>query len=99
MEWSDLRIFLAIAREGTLGAAARKLGQSQPTMGRRLRALEQAIGHTLFQRTGDGFVLTDEGSAVLPHAERMEEDAVALQRQLAGHGRQLEGLVRLSSSD
>jgi DNA-binding transcriptional LysR family regulator len=99
MEWSDLRIFLAIAREGTLGAAARKLGQSQPTMGRRLRALEQAIGHTLFQRTGDGFVLTDEGSAVLSHAERMEEDALALQRQLAGHGRQLEGLVRLSSSD
>jgi DNA-binding transcriptional LysR family regulator len=99
MEWSDLRIFLAIAREGTLGAAARKLGQSQPTMGRRLRALEQAIGYTLFQRTGDGFVLTDEGSAVLSHAERMEEDALALQRQLAGHGRQLEGLVRLSSSD
>ena len=99
MEWSDLRIFLAIAREGTLGAAARKLGQSQPTMGRRLRALEQAIGHTLFQRTGDGFVLTDEGSAILSHAERMEEDALALQRQLAGHGEQLEGLVRLSSSD
>ena len=99
MEWSDLRIFLAIAREGTLGAAARKLGQSQPTMGRRLRALEQAVGHTLFQRTGDGFVLTDEGSAVLSHAERMEEDALALQRQLAGHGQQLEGLVRLSSSD
>ena len=40
MEWSDLRIFLAIAREGTLGAAARKIGQTQPTMGRRLRALE-----------------------------------------------------------
>jgi hypothetical protein len=58
MEWSDLRIFLAVAREGTLGAAARKLGQSQPTMGRRLRALERSIGQTLFQRTGDGFVLT-----------------------------------------
>lgn len=40
MDWSDLRIFLAIAREGTLGAAARKIGQTQPTMGRRLRALE-----------------------------------------------------------
>src|ERR1700691_5132930 len=84
MEWSDLRVFLAVAREGTLGAAARRLGQSQPTMGRRLRALEQAVGYTLFQRTGDGFILTDEGSAVLSHAERMEEDALALQRQLAG---------------
>jgi DNA-binding transcriptional LysR family regulator len=50
MDWGDLRIFLAIAREGTLGAAARKLGQSQPTMGRRLRALEQSVGQTLFQR-------------------------------------------------
>ena len=77
MEWSDLRVFLAIAREGTLGAAARKLGQTQPTMGRRLRALEEAVGQTLFQRTGEGFVLTDEGTSVLGHAERIEEEALA----------------------
>jgi DNA-binding transcriptional LysR family regulator len=99
MEWSDLRIFLAIAREGTLGGAARKLGLTQPTMGRRLRALEAAVGHTLFQRTADGFVLTDEGDAVLGHAERMEEEALALQRQLAGQEHQLNGLLRISSSD
>lgn len=99
MDWSDLRIFLAIARTGTLGAAARQLGQSQPTMGRRLRALEAAVGQTLFQRTGDGFVLTEEGSVVLGHAERMEEEALAVERQLAGQGRQLEGNLRLSSSD
>ena len=54
MEWSDLRVFLAIAREGTLGAAARKLAQTQPTMGRRLRALEAALGQSLFQRTPQG---------------------------------------------
>ncbi len=99
MEWSDLRIFLAIAREGTLGAAARKLGQSQPTMGRRLRALEQDVGQTLFQRTGEGFILTDEGSAMLSHAERIEEEVLAIQRQLSGQDRQLEGTIRLSSSD
>jgi DNA-binding transcriptional LysR family regulator len=99
VEWSDLRIFLAIAREGTLGAAARKLGQSQPTMGRRLRALEQDVGHTLFQRTGEGFILTDEGSAMLSHAERIEEEVLAIQRQLSGQDRQLEGAIRLSSSD
>ena len=64
MEWSDLRVFLAIARAGTLGAAARKLRLSQPTMGRRLRALEASVGHTLFQRTAEGFVLTDELSWV-----------------------------------
>jgi DNA-binding transcriptional LysR family regulator len=73
MEWGDLRVFLAIAREGTLGAAARKLGQTQPTMGRHPRALEAAVGQTLFQRTGEGFVLTDEGASVLGRAERVEE--------------------------
>lgn len=99
MEWSDLRIFLAIARAGTLGAAARRSGQSQPTMGRRLRALETAIGHTLFQRTGDGFVLTDEGSTLLAHAERIEEEVLAAQRQLDGHDRQLDGTLRIASSD
>jgi DNA-binding transcriptional LysR family regulator len=99
MDWSDLRIFLAIARAGTLGAAARSLGQSQPTMGRRLRVLETAVGHVLFQRTADGFVLTDEGNAVLEHAERMEEEVLAFQRRLAGSEVQLEGMLRLSSSD
>ena len=99
MEWSDLRVFLAVARAGTLGAAARKLGQTQPTMGRRLRALEAAVGHTLFQRTGEGFVLTDEGASVLGHAERVEEEVLAFQRQLAGQEAELEGMLRLSCSD
>ncbi|MEE3622608.1 LysR family transcriptional regulator [Nitrospirillum sp. BR 11752] len=99
LEWSDLPIFLAIAREGTLGAAARKLGQTQPTMGRRLRALEEAVGAALFQRTSDGFVLTDEGQAMLGPALRMEEEALALQRQLAGSVGGLEGMLRVSCSD
>jgi DNA-binding transcriptional LysR family regulator len=99
MEWSDLRIFLAIARQGTLGAAARTLGQTQPTMGRRLKALEQALGQTLFQRTSEGFVLTDEGQVVLLHAERMEEDAMAIARELAGAQTSLSGLLRVSCSD
>jgi DNA-binding transcriptional LysR family regulator len=99
LEWSDLRVFLAIAREGTLGAAARQLGQTQPTMGRRLRALEAAVGQTLFQRTGEGFVLTSEGASVLAHAEHVEEEVLAFQRQLAGQDAQLQGMLRLSSSD
>jgi DNA-binding transcriptional LysR family regulator len=99
LEWSDLRVFLAIAREGTLGSAARQLGQTQPTMGRRLRALEAAVGQTLFQRTGEGFVLTGEGASVLGHAERIEEEVLAFQRQLAGQESQLRGMLRLSSSD
>lgn len=99
MEWSDLRIFLAIAREGTLGAAARKIGQTQPTMGRRLRALEAALGHVLFQRTTDGFVLTDEGSTLLAHAERIEAETLALQRQLAAGAHEIDGRLRISTLD
>jgi DNA-binding transcriptional LysR family regulator len=98
-EWSDLRIFLAIAREGTLGAAARKLGVSQPTMGRRLRALEADVGETLFQRTGEGLVLTEEGTEILFHAERVEDETQALLRRLTAHDGQLGGMLRISSSD
>jgi len=99
MEWSDVRIFLAIAEAGTLGKAARRLGLTQPTMGRRLKALEAALGQSLFQRTSDGFVLTDEGNAMLGPAERMAEEASALQRAVAGEDRRLSGSLRLSSSD
>ncbi len=86
MDWSDVRIFLAVVRAGTLGGAARALKLSHPTIGRRLQAFEEATGQTLFQRTSEGFVLTDEGAAVLPLAEQMEENALALERRLAGEG-------------
>jgi DNA-binding transcriptional LysR family regulator len=99
MDWSDVRIFLAIARTGTLGAAARALHLSHPTMGRRLRALEAATGQVLFQRTTDGFVLTEEGAAVLSLAEQMEESALAMQRRLTGEEQKLEGTLRVSSAD
>ncbi|VVD90769.1 LysR family transcriptional regulator [Pandoraea morbifera] len=99
MEWSDVRIFLAIARTGTLGAAARLLHLSHPTIGRRLRALEEATGQVLFQRTAEGFVLTEEGTAILPLAEQMEDSALTMERRLAGEQQQLEGTLRVSSAD
>jgi len=99
MTWSDIRVFLAVAREGSLSGAAQRLGMSQPTMGRRIRALEDSTGQRLFQRGREGFQLTDEGSSVLLHAERMEEEALAIERQLAGQGAQLQGLLRVSCSD
>jgi len=99
MNWDDIRVFLAIARHGTLGAAGRSIAQSQPTMGRRLRALEASLGHALFQRTADGFVLTDEGSALLLHAQSMEREALSISRELDGSAARLEGLLRVSASD
>ena len=99
MEWSDVRIFLAVMRSGTLGGAARSLGLSHPTVGRRLRALEEATGQILFQRTADGHVLTEEGRAIVPLAEQMEEGALGLERRLAGQEQQLRGSLRISSAD
>ncbi|MBL0946505.1 MAG: LysR family transcriptional regulator [Hydrogenophaga sp.] len=99
MEWSDLKIFLAIARAGSLAGAARLTGQTQPTMGRRLSALEEAVGSSLFQRTPRGYVLTAEGSSVLVHAERIEDEVLAFERKLAGQDAMLDGLIRVSSSD
>lgn len=99
MEWSDVRIFLAAARSGSLGGAARTLRVSHPTITRRLRALEAATGQTLFQRTTDGLVLTEEGAAVLSLAEQMEEGALAMQRRLAGEEQRFEGSLRVSSAD
>jgi DNA-binding transcriptional LysR family regulator len=99
MDWSDLNIFLAVAREGSLGAAARRLGQTQPTMGRRIRALEVSLKQQLFQRTPAGFVLTAEGQAVFHHAERMEEEALTMERELAGQDTLFKGHLRVTCSD
>ncbi|MDQ0561977.1 DNA-binding transcriptional LysR family regulator [Rhizobium mesoamericanum] len=99
MDWNDVRVFLAVARAGTLGGAARALKLSQPTMGRRLRALEESTGQVLFQRTADGFILTEEGAAVVAMAEQMEEGALTMERKLAGETQRLEGTLRVSSAD
>ncbi|WP_394787094.1 LysR family transcriptional regulator [Rhodoferax sp.] len=99
MDWDDVKVFLAIARARSLGGAAKALGQTQPTMGRRLRAFEEQLGVALFQRSADGFALTDEGALVLGHAERMEEEALGFGRALAGQETELEGLLRVSASD
>jgi len=99
LDWEDLRILLAVAREGTLTAAADALRISQPTAGRRLRALEIACGASLFQRTAHGFFLTDEGKIMRRHAERMEDEANALERRLMSRDAGLEGKLRLSASE
>jgi DNA-binding transcriptional LysR family regulator len=98
-QWDDLRVFLAVARAGNLSAAARVIGQTQPTMGRRLRALEDAVSAKLFHRRADGFVLTDEGAGILAHVERMEAEALAVDRVIAGQEVELEGMLRVSTSE
>jgi DNA-binding transcriptional LysR family regulator len=99
MDWNDLRVFLAIVRTGSLGAAAKQLGVSHPTVGRRLAALEQASGRVFFRRVGQALVMTDSGENILRLAEEMERSALAIERHIAGDSDQPEGLLRISSAD
>ncbi|MFJ3522033.1 LysR family transcriptional regulator [Pseudomonas sp. NPDC090203] len=99
MDWNDLRVFLAIARGGSLGAAAKLLGVSHPTVGRRLHVLEQASGEVFFRRTATGLVLTDSGERIFELAEDMERSALTIERRIAGESDQPEGLLRISSAD
>lgn len=96
MQWDDLRVFLAVAREGNLSAAARRLKVSQPTVGRRLAVLEETLSTRLFDRRPDGFVLTAAGSELRPMAESMERAAESVERKQASFANSLKGTVRLS---
>jgi len=97
LDWDDLRHFLAIARLGTLSAAARSLGVRQSTMGRRLAALESRTGATLLQRTPRGYVLTSAGEAILGNVERIEGEALAVERVITGKDVRLEGNIRVTT--
>lgn len=97
LPWDDLQSFLAIARHGTLSAAARTLGVTQSTMGRRLAALEARAGARLLARMPGGFALTPAGEAVLGNVERIEAEALAVERRITGRDIRLEGVVRVTT--
>lgn len=99
MEWGDVRIFLAVVRGRSFGEAARTLGVSHPTVGRRIKALEDEAEQALFRRTSNGLVLTDAGDAVLTLAESMEDSALGMERRLAGNHERLEGILRISAAE
>jgi DNA-binding transcriptional LysR family regulator len=97
LDWDDLKTFLAIARHGTLSAAARALKVSQTTMGRRLDNLQARAGVTLLDRTPTGFQLSQTGAAIVDQVTRMEEAALALERTISGGDCRLEGVVRVTA--
>ncbi len=72
-DWDDLRLFLAVAREGGLAAAAGSTGKSAPTLGRRMLALEQRLGQELFVRLPRGYALTENGQALLKKATGLKD--------------------------
>lgn len=97
MDWSDLPIFLAIARTGQLAKAAQSLDIDATTAGRRLRRLEQTLGERLFEQGPDGQSLTPAGERLLTHARAMERAAAAIgSRDPSGPVR---GTIRVSVSE
>ncbi len=97
LDWNDARIFLAVARHGSLRAAGRALGISQPTIGRRIAAFEAVFGGpTLFDRLPEGLRLNEAGSALLPVAQQLEDAALSLERHRAAAASVLRGTVRIS---
>jgi len=96
IDWQDVRVFLALARHGSLSAAARTLGVNHGTVSRRLRSLEQSLGEKLVERRPDGYVLTPAGSHALDAAGDMEQAAEILGRGTVDGAPS--GLVRINAS-
>src|SRR5436190_23455965 len=97
--WDDLRIFLSLAREGTLTTADKALGVIHPTVARRVQALEGQIGARLFDRLPDRFVPTAAGEGLLADTEAMEKAALSINRRSAGLSDTVRGVVRLSAGE
>jgi DNA-binding transcriptional LysR family regulator len=97
-DWTLVRSFLAVAETGSLSAGARRLGTSQPNLGRQIRALETQLGTALIRRQPRGIALTPAGERLLPHARAMHAAAGALSLAAAGEDSRLAGAVRITAS-
>ncbi|KZM49390.1 LysR family transcriptional regulator [Labrenzia sp. OB1] len=98
-DWNQARAFLVTAEEGTLSAAARALGLTQPTLSRQVAALEQTLGVTLFERVAKSLVLTEAGVELVEHVRTMGDAAGRVSLSASGKSQQIEGLVTISTTD
>src|SRR5512137_529250 len=98
-DWTLARAFLATAEAGSLSAAARLAGQTQPTLGRQVAALERALGIALFERVGRGLALTPSGREVLEHVRAMGEAAGRVALVASGRSQAVAGPIRITASE
>lgn len=99
VEWEDLKYFLAVARDGSLTAAARGLKTSAATVGRRIAALEDRLGARLFDRRQTGYALTESGEAIRLKAEDVEEAVLSVEREAFGRDLRASGRVRVATAE
>lgn len=98
VDWNQLRAFLETAETGSLSAAARKLGLTQPTLSRQVAAVERCLGVTLFERVGKSMVLTTTGADLLEHARAMGVAAEDLGLAATGRSQAVGGMVSVSAT-
>lgn len=98
-DWNRMRAFLATADDGSLSAAARSLGLTQPTLSRQIAALEEELGLMLFERVGRGLVLTTAGREMHRHVREMGAAADKVALAALGQSQSIEGKVRITASD
>jgi DNA-binding transcriptional LysR family regulator len=99
VNWNDLKLFLAVAREGQMLSAARTLGISQATLNRRIGSLESALDSKLFDRSPTGCSLRPAGERLLEHAERIESELILARTDLLEDESRLSGTVRIGAPD
>lgn len=99
LDWSLIRAFLAVAETGSLSGAARQLSQSQPTLGRQIKLLEEQLGVRLFERQTRGFALTPTGESLLEPACAMRDAFGQLSLRAAGRDAKMQGTVRITASE
>ena len=97
LDWNDIPYFLAVADNGTLAGAARKLSVNHSTVFRRINLLEERLGLRLFDRLPDGYSLTDAGVSVVEHARHAENSINSFERAVAGKDYQLSGEIRITA--
>ncbi len=99
MDWSDLNLVLAICRSGTLSGAAKSLGINYTTVFRRINAIEKKLEVRLFDRQPTGYVMTEAGEVIKRSAERIDEEVMALSRELLGKDLRLQGSIRITAPE
>lgn len=98
-DWNQARAFLVTAEEGSLSAAARALGLTQPTLSRQVAALEEELGVVIFERVGKSLLLTNLGMELLDHVRTMGDAAGQVSLTASGHSQAIEGKVCITATD
>jgi DNA-binding transcriptional LysR family regulator len=98
-DWNDLKYFLALSRQGKLVRAAVRLQVDHTTVSRRIAALEKQLDVRLFDKSPNGYQLTDAGLRLLPLAEQIETRSNRLYREIAGKDARLSGTVRVATPE